>query len=101
MIKRLRKSVISLGIVLSLLMQMNIPVLATGGNGGETLLYFVDAGDQNVNTLSNGEGYGLYNSVTDRVFGRDAVSGKRWGVMIRKIRPERSMRHQNQAIPEP
>ena len=80
MIKRLRKSVISLGIVLSLLMQMNIPVLATGGNGGETLLYFVDAGDQNLNTLPDGEGYGLYNSVTDRVFGRDAVSGKRWGV---------------------
>lgn len=42
--------------------------------------YFVDCGDHDPSTLPNGEEFGLYNSVTDQIFGEDPVTGKQWGV---------------------
>lgn len=44
------------------------------------IAYFVDAGDQNPSTVNEGEVLGIYNSVTDQIFGQDSVTGKNWGV---------------------
>ena len=43
--------------------------------------YFVDCGDHNVNTVSGGEALGKYNSVTEQVYGEDAVTGRKWGIV--------------------
>jgi len=43
--------------------------------------YFVDCGDRNVNTVSGGEALGKYNSVTEQVYGEDAVTGRKWGIV--------------------
>ena len=45
------------------------------------LLYFVDCGDHNPVTLTRKDKFGIYNSVTDQLFGADAVTGKYWGVL--------------------
>jgi len=45
-----------------------------------TLVYFVDCGDYDVTTLSQGDSFGIYNSVTDQVYGEDAKTGKKWGI---------------------
>ena len=50
------------------------PVVATD------LAYFVDCGDHNPATINPGDSFGMYNSVTDKVFGPDPVTGKKWGV---------------------
>ncbi|MDE7296129.1 MAG: glycoside hydrolase family 127 protein [Clostridia bacterium] len=42
--------------------------------------YFVDCGDYNVNTVSEGDVLGKYQSVTEQVYGADAVTGKLWGI---------------------
>ena len=45
------------------------------------LLYFVDCGDHNPTTLSKKDKFGIYNSVTDQLYGADTVTGKMWGVV--------------------
>ncbi len=45
------------------------------------LLYFVDSGDYDVTTVSDGDSFGKYNSVTEQVFGEDPVTGKQWGIV--------------------
>ncbi len=45
-----------------------------------SLLYFVDCGDRNTSTLSEGDSLGLYNSVTEQFYGFDSVTGKKWGI---------------------
>ncbi len=42
--------------------------------------YFVDCGDHNVYTVAPGERFGVYNSVTEQLYGYDAVTGKKWGL---------------------
>lgn len=44
-------------------------------------LYFVDCGDRNVNTVSAGDEFGKYNSVTDQLYGPDPKAGKSWGIV--------------------
>ena len=44
-------------------------------------LYFVDCGDYNPSTVSDGDVLGLYNSVTEQVYGKDAKTGKNWGIV--------------------
>ena len=46
----------------------------------ENLAYFVDCGDHEPSTLADGEKFGLYNSVTDQIYGADPHTGKTWGV---------------------
>lgn len=46
----------------------------------ENLAYFVDCGDHEPSTLADGEKFGLYNSVTDQIYGADPQTGKMWGV---------------------
>ncbi len=46
----------------------------------ENLLYFVDCGDSGVDTLSDGDALGTYNSVTEQFYGADPVTGKMWGI---------------------
>ena len=43
--------------------------------------YFVDCGDYNTATVSEGDFFGLYNSVTEQVYGEDAVTGYTWGLV--------------------
>ncbi len=43
--------------------------------------YFVDCGDYDVHTVSEGDDFGLYNSVTEQVYGVDAVTGRSWGIV--------------------
>lgn len=45
------------------------------------LAYFVDCGDFDVSTLSEGDKFGIYNTVTDRVYGKDPGTGKTWGIV--------------------
>jgi len=45
------------------------------------ILYFVDCGDSNPYTLSEGDKFGIYNSVTEQFYGKDPVTGKYWGVV--------------------
>ncbi len=53
----------------------------TAENTSQTLLYFVNCGDWNVNTLSAGDKFGQYNSVTEQLYGIDAVTGRYWGLL--------------------
>lgn len=44
----------------------------------EGLVYFVDCGDFNPETVPEGEKLGSSQSVTDRIYGQD-TTGKKWG----------------------
>lgn len=46
----------------------------------ESLIYFVDCGDYNVTTVSEGDKLGTHNSVTDQAYGEDPVTGYSWGI---------------------
>ena len=43
--------------------------------------YFVDCGDYQPSTVSDGDYLGVYNSVTEQVYGTDSVTGKSWGIV--------------------
>ena len=45
-----------------------------------TIVYFVDCGDYNVTTVSEGDQLGTHNSLTDQVYGKDPVTGYSWGI---------------------
>ena len=45
------------------------------------LAYFVNCGDYDVTTLSEGDLFGVYNGVTDQAYGVDPVTGKKWGIV--------------------
>ncbi len=47
----------------------------------ENIAYFVDCGDHNVYTVAPGEKFGAFNSVTEQLYGYDAVTGKKWGLI--------------------
>ena len=60
------------------------PVAEAAGTAADredsSVVYFVDCGDYNVNTVSEGDQLGTHNSVTDQVYGADPVTGYKWGV---------------------
>lgn len=47
----------------------------------DSLLYFVDCGDSDVTTLSDGDAFGVWNSKTEQFFDVDEVTGKEWGIL--------------------
>lgn len=51
------------------------------GNADRKLAYFVDCGDFDVNTLSDGDLFGVLNGVTDQAYGEDPVTGYKWGIV--------------------
>ncbi len=51
------------------------------GTVDKELLYFVDCGDIDPETINDGDKYGLLNSVTEQFYGVDAVTGYEWGVV--------------------
>ena len=51
------------------------------------LVYFTDAGDFNPSTVSQGDVLGKWNGVTDQVYGVDAKTGKKWGVVTSEQDP--------------
>ncbi|MDY5576997.1 MAG: glycoside hydrolase family 127 protein [Lachnospiraceae bacterium] len=54
--------------------------LANRENVDKSLAYFVNCGDYDVTTLSEGDLFGIYNGVTDQAYGTDPVTGYQWGV---------------------
>ncbi|MBR5363059.1 MAG: glycoside hydrolase family 127 protein [Oscillospiraceae bacterium] len=42
--------------------------------------YFVDCGDAVTSTVSAGDRFGLFNSLTEQMYGADAVTGMVWGI---------------------
>lgn len=49
------------------------------GGDDTNVLYFVDAGTDDVNTPEAGDSLGKYNSNLDQVYGEDEITGKNWG----------------------
>lgn len=47
----------------------------------ESIEYFVDCGDFNVSTVSDGDKFGVRNSVTEQVYGKDPITGYQWGIV--------------------
>ncbi len=47
----------------------------------ETVAYFVDCGDYDPTTVSDGDSFGVYNSVTEQLYGYDPVTGMKWGLI--------------------
>ncbi len=45
------------------------------------IAYFVDCGDFDVYTLSEGDLFGTYQSVTEQAYGKDPFTGKMWGIV--------------------
>ena len=86
MVKKYVQRMVSVLLAVLLLIQSAvIPVLAKESRGGQepvdpVLAYFVDAGDKDPTTINDGEKYGVYNSVTDQVYGVDEGTKKTWGV---------------------
>lgn len=56
-------------------------VFAAEENTDSALAYFVDCGDFDVSTLSAGDKFGIYNTVTDQAYGEDPGTGKKWGIV--------------------
>ena len=48
---------------------------------GEKLAYFVDCGDHDVLTVSKGDAFGVYNSVTEQLYKEDEITGYKWGIV--------------------
>ncbi|MBE5871873.1 MAG: hypothetical protein E7294_11520 [Lachnospiraceae bacterium] len=46
------------------------------------LLYFVDCGDHDPATVTYGDSFGRYNSVTDQIYGTDQKAGYQWGLVL-------------------
>lgn len=53
-----------------------------GLNDIANMVYFVDCGDHDPATLTYGDDFGLYNSVTDQMYGVDDKAGYSWGVLM-------------------
>ena len=56
-------------------------VFAAEETTDSTLAYFVDCGDFDVSTLSEGDKFGIYNTVTEQAYGEDPGTGKKWGIV--------------------
>ncbi len=46
-----------------------------------SIAYFVDCGDHNSDTLTGRDKLGMYNSVTEQLYGADEVTGRKWGLI--------------------
>ncbi len=85
--KRLRKNgKRSLGIALTLAVSVSgLPINSVyagspADRSDTSVLYFVDCGDIDTSTVPTGEQLGTHNSVTEQVYGEDAVTGYKWGI---------------------
>lgn len=47
----------------------------------ETVAYFVNCGDHDVTTVTGDDKFGVYNSLTEQLYGFDKVTGKKWGLI--------------------
>ena len=56
-------------------------VFAAEESTDSTLAYFVDCGDFDTSTLSEGDKFGIYNTVTEQTYGKDPGTGKSWGIV--------------------
>ncbi len=67
-------------------------------NVDNTLAYFVNCGDYDVSTLSDGDFFGIYNGVTEQIYGVDPVTGKKWGIVDTVSSPLRNGTASNAAM---
>ena len=56
----------------------------------KSLAYFVNCGDYDVTTLSDGDLFGIYNGVTEQIYGIDPITGKKWGLVDKVSSPLRN-----------
>lgn len=47
----------------------------------EGTAYFVNCGDHDVTTVTGNDKFGVYNSVTEQLYGYDRATGKKWGLI--------------------
>ncbi|MBQ1464310.1 MAG: glycoside hydrolase family 127 protein [Ruminococcus sp.] len=47
----------------------------------DDIAYYVDCGDHNSDTITGRDRLGMYNSVTEQLYGADEVTGKMWGLI--------------------
>lgn len=47
----------------------------------EGTAYFVNCGDHDVTTVTGNDRFGVYNSVTEQLYGYDRVTGRKWGLI--------------------
>lgn len=47
----------------------------------EGTAYFVNCGDHDVTTVTGNDKFGVYNSVTEQLYGYDRVTGRKWGLI--------------------
>lgn len=80
--KKTFRIILALVLAALLLPTAAITASAEGESDGETVIYyFVDCGDYLPDTVSEGDQFGEYNTVTDQFFGEDPGTGKQWGVV--------------------
>jgi len=76
---------LSAGLLISSLSPMGTFVtkaaVAEADREDKSIVYFVDAGDYVTNTVCKGDQLGTRNSLTDQVYGADAVTGFKWGIV--------------------
>ncbi len=75
-----KKIRIIIACILALMMTASCMISASADEE-PIVYYFVDCGDYTVETVSEGDSFGQYNSVTDQFFGADPSTGKQWGVV--------------------
>lgn len=63
--------------------------------------YFVDCGDHNPSTLSEGDEFGSCNSVTDQLYGKDGETGYSWGLLMDEEKGEKSTPGEGSMISDP
>ena len=70
------------GVYVAVNVQGNLEVTGVFERVGEkSLLYSVNCGDIDPKTLSEGDVFGSYNSVTEQFYGADPKTGKKWGIV--------------------
>lgn len=83
--KRVLPFLLSASMLIGSLSPMGSVVTKAAGTEADradkSIVYFVDAGDYVTNTVCKGDQLGTRNSVTDQVYGADAVTGYKWGIV--------------------
>jgi len=73
----MKKKLLTVALVTTMVISSAISAFAAD----EATYYFVDCGDFDTSTVSDGDEFGIYNSVTEQLYGTDANTGKKWGLV--------------------
>lgn len=73
------KRVLTIIVALAIAATLSVNVFAEETDA--VLYYMVDCGDRSLNTVSEGDTLGIYQSVTEQIYGADPATGKVWGIV--------------------